>query len=232
MLIIAHRGASRKAPENTLKAFRLAFEQDADGIEFDTYQHDEGIIVFHDKTLERTTNGHGHLLDTSMAELQQLDAGDGERIPLLHSVLNTLPTNTLCNIEIKQLSNVETWVHEVKQAASNASIAPDDLLISSFNHQWLRDISVMWPEVKIGALTASYALDPTYCARTLKASSINIALDVVNEDFVRHAKSHGLAVFVFTVDNPEDMKQLLRWGVTGIFTNVPDEAKQVVDDDS
>ena len=228
MLIIAHRGASTLAPENTLKAFTLAFEQQSDGIEFDTYQHDDAIMVFHDKTLGRTTNGSGFLLQTSLADLKQLDAGEGEVIPTLEEVLATVPDGALCNIEVKHLRNAEAWVQDVKRAVEDAQINPNSLLISSFNHHWLAEISALWPQVAIGALTATYALDATYCARQLKAKSINIELDVVNADFVNAAKQEGLDVYVYTGDEPEDMLQLKLWGVTGIFTNVPEIAKRVV----
>lgn len=228
MLIIAHRGASTHAPENTLKAFTLAFEQHADGIEFDTYQHNDAIVVFHDKTLARTTNGSGLLLQTPLVQLRQLDAGEGEVIPTLEEVLASVPDGALCNIEIKHLHTVGTWVRDVKRAVEDAHINPDTLLISSFNHHWLADISALWPQVSIGALTASYTLDATHCARQLNAKSINIALDIVNADFVDEAKKAGLDVYVYTVDEPEDMLQLKQWGVTGIFTNVPKIAKSVL----
>ena len=133
MLIIAHRGASTLAPENTLKAFTLAFEQQSDGIEFDTYQHDDAIIVFHDKTLGRTTNGSGFLLQTSLADLKQLDAGEGEVIPTLEEVLATVPDGALCNIEVKHLRNAEAWVQDVKRAVEDAQINPNSLLISSLS---------------------------------------------------------------------------------------------------
>lgn len=228
MLIIAHRGASKKAPENTLKAFQLAFQQCADGIEFDTHQHSEGILVFHDKTLERTSNAKGVLLDTPLSQLKQLDVGDGESIPSLLDVLKILPSGVLCNIEIKHLNNVDAWVSEVQHAIKSANVNSDTLLISSFNHHWLAQINQRWPDVNIGALTASYALDSTYCARALKAKSINIAVDVINADFVHDAKKNGLDVYVYTVDLPQDMIKLQQWGVTGIFTNVPDIAQSVL----
>lgn len=228
MLIIAHRGASKKAPENTLKAFQLAFQQFADGIEFDTHQHKDGIIVFHDKTLERTSNGKGLLLDTPLSQLKRLDVGEGESIPSLIDVLQILPEGALCNIEIKHLNNVDAWVSEVQYAIKNANIELDTLLISSFNHHWLAQISQRWPSVNIGALTASYALDSTYCARALNARSINVSIDVVNADFIHEAQKNGLDVYVYTVDLPHDMIKLKQWGVTGIFTNVPDIAKTVL----
>ena len=98
MLIFAHRGASKAAPENTLKAFRLAFEQHADGIEFDTYQHDDGIVVFHDRTLKRRAREPGYLLDASWQALREMDIGEGERIPTLSETLKCVVDNKWCNI--------------------------------------------------------------------------------------------------------------------------------------
>ncbi len=199
MLIFAHRGASKAAPENTLKAFRLAFEQHADGIEFDTYQHDGGIVVFHDRTLKRRAREPGYLLDASWQALREMDIGEGERIPTLSETLKCVVDNKWCNIEIKHLN-------------------------SSFNHHWLHAIAKRWPKVKIGALSASYELDCTASARALNAYSVNIALDAVDKSFVHAALRDGFDVFVYTVDEPRDMLMLREWGVTGIFTNVPDTA--------
>ena len=224
MLIFAHRGASKAAPENTVKAFKLAFEQDADGIEFDTYQHESGIIVFHDRTLTRRARETGYLLDTPWQSLKKMDIGEGERIPSLYETLECVPGSKWCNIEIKHLHDVDSWVNDVKAAVKQSSISADKLLISSFNHHWLKAIARLWPEVKIGALTASYELDCTASARALSAYSVNIALDAVDKQFVQTALQEGFDVFVYTVDEPRDMLMLKEWGVTGIFTNLPNIA--------
>tara|TARA_Y100001001_G_scaffold66901_1_gene64579 strand:- start:1355 stop:2053 length:699 start_codon:yes stop_codon:yes gene_type:complete len=228
MLILAHRGASKAAPENTIKAFRLAFEQNADGIEFDTYQHDSGIIVFHDRTLSRRAREPGYLLDVPWQSLREMNIGDGERIPTLTETLNCVPKDKWCNIEIKHLHDVDSWVKSVKAAVKESNISIDKLLISSFNHHWLNAITHQWPEVKIGALSASYELDCTASARALNAYSVNIALDAVDKQFVQTAQQDGFDVFVYTVDEPRDMLMLKEWGVTGIFTNVPDLALDVL----
>lgn len=224
MRIFAHRGASKAAPENTIKAFNLAFEQGADGIEFDTYQHDSGIIVFHDRLLLRRALTPGYLLDTPWSTLRNLDVGEGEHIPTLVSALATVPKGCWCNIEIKHLECIDTWVTQTKQAIAQSAVAQDQVLISSFNHHWLAGIVARWPEVKIGALTASYELDCTASARALNAYSVNIALDTVEKEFVEKVRLQGFEVYVYTVDEPRDMQQLAAWGVTGIFTNVPDTA--------
>lgn len=228
MRIYAHRGASKQAPENSLKAFKLAFEQQADGIEFDVYQHDSGVIVFHDRTLVRRTKKNGYLLDTPWSVLSTLDIGDGEHIPTLADTFNTVPNGKWCNIEIKHLVDVNHWVREVKSAVSSSQVDVNRLLISSFNHHWLKDIKALWPEVKIGALSASYELDCTASARVLNAYSVNIALDAVDKSFVETVLNAGFHVYVYTVDEPRDILMLAEWGVTGIFTNVPGTARQVL----
>lgn len=228
MLIFAHRGASKAAPENSVKAFNLAFEQNADGIEFDTYQHDSGIVVFHDRTLARRARETGYLLDTQWETLRNMDIGEGERIPTLAEALNCVADNKWCNIEIKHLKDVDGWVREVKIAVRQSDIDTEKLLISSFNHHWLQAIASRWSEVKIGALSASYELDCTASARALHAYSVNIALDAVDKEFVQTAQQEGFDVFVYTVDEPRDMLMLKEWGVAGIFTNVPDTARKVL----
>ena len=225
MLIFAHRGASKAAPENSVKAFNLAFEQNADGIEFDTDQHDSGIVVFHDRTLARRARETGYLLDTQWETLRNMDIGEGERIPTLAEALNCVADNKWCNIEIKHLKDVDGWVREVKIAVRQSDIDTEKLLISSFNHHWLQAIASRWSEVKIGALSASYELDCTASARALHAYSVNIALDAVDKEFVQTAQQEGFDVFVYTVDEPRDMLMLK---VAGIFTNVPDTARKVL----
>ncbi|BFT28979.1 glycerophosphodiester phosphodiesterase [Alteromonas sp. D210916BOD_24] len=231
MLIYAHRGASKAAPENSIKAFTLAFQQDADGIEFDTYQHEGGIVVFHDRMLRRRARVEGYLLDTPWSSLFSLNIGEGEVIPTLAQAIATVPSDKYCNIEIKHLDDVDKWVLEVKSAVQNSALTAKQILVSSFNHHWLLDITKRWPEVNIGALTASYDLDCTASAKALGAYSINIALDAVNPQFVQTATDEGFKVYVYTVDEPRDMMMLAHWGVSGIFTNVPDIAIDVLGQD-
>lgn len=228
MWILGHRGASKAAPENTLAAFALAMAQQAHGIEIDTYQVDGKIVVIHDRWLNRTTNGDGMVTSHSLDYLRSLDAGHGERIPLMHEVFETLPHDALLNIEIKHLSHIESWIDDVKTGLRVSGFPQQNLIISSFNHRWLRSIKHAWPEVKIGALTATYPENGLGFADDLSAYSLHMALDVVDEVYVTEAKQAGLKVLVYTVDHPQDMKMLKSWGVDGIFTNVPDIAREVL----
>ncbi|QPG05392.1 glycerophosphodiester phosphodiesterase [Salinimonas marina] len=229
MWILAHRGASRAAPENTLKAFQLAFDQQADGIEFDTYELDSDIIVFHDKTLRRTTNGTGRLLDKSLSHLRTLNAGDNQQIPLLAEVLALTPTDALCNIEIKQLQAPESWLHKLEAALPAGAQATSNILISSFHHHWLAQIARLKPQLRLGVLTASTPQKSIKKALQMGAYSIHFALETVDEQYVLQAKEAGLKVLVYTVDTPADMLWLQHMGVDGIFTNVPDVALHALD---
>lgn len=224
MWILGHRGASKAAPENTLAAFSLALAQHAHGIELDTYQVDGQIVVIHDRWLNRTTNGAGLVTGQTLPYLMSLNAGNGERIPLLQDVFSLLPHTALFNIEIKHLHCTDSWIATVQQGIRQSGFPVENIIISSFNHRWLRSIQQAWPGVKIGALTATYPENGLGFAEDLSAYSLHMALDVVDENYVREAKQAGLKVLVYTVDHPQDMIMLADWGVDGIFTNVPDIA--------
>lgn len=221
MLILAHRGASRDAPENTLRAFNEAFAQHAHGLELDTYQVARDIMVFHDRWLHRTTNGNGRVADQTVAMLRTLDAGWGERIPFLRDVLAMVPARSVMNIEIKHLHDVPSWLGEFDEGLHHSVLTTDDIIISSFNHRWLHEIKQHRPAMRIGALTANYALSGPQFAVELGAYSLHVTLDMIEEEYVREAHQAGLKVMVYTVDMPEDMLMLKSWGVDGIFTNVP-----------
>ena len=134
--------------------------------------------------------------------------------------LNCVPKDKWCNIETARMRRRQ----RIKHVKGGTASGINDKLLIFFNHHWLQAIALKWPEVKIGALSASYELDCTASARALNAYSVNIALDAVDKQFVQTAQQDGFDVFVYTVDEPRDMLMLKEWGVTGIFTNVPDVA--------
>ncbi|GGF61174.1 glycerophosphodiester phosphodiesterase [Alteromonas lipolytica] len=228
MWILGHRGASAAAPENTLAAFSLAMVQHATGVELDVYQAEDEIVVIHDRWLNRTTNGKGMVTSHPLSYLRSLDAGKGEQIPLLSEVFGILPPYAVLNVEIKHLTNVDSWLRKIREGLAQNRFPAENLIISSFNHRWIRQIKQAWPEVRIGALTATYPENGLGFAHDLDAFSLHMALDVVDECYVKEAHNAGLKVLVYTVDHPEDMQMLKAWGVDGIFTNVPDIARDVL----
>lgn len=227
MLIIAHRGASRLAPENTLAAIEKAVQLGVDAIEIDIHHSEHELVVIHDRWLQRTTNGRGRIRDHSFETIRSFDAGDGQRIPTLWEVMSVIGGRCDLNIELKGIEDVIPVLNLIDQAVAELSFKPEQFLLSAFNHHLLFELKRIRPDLQVGALTASCPLDYAQFATTLQAYSAHICIDAVTQPFVEDAHSRGLAVYVYTVDEPEDMHQLIDWGVDGIFTNLPDLALQI-----
>lgn len=221
MQIIAHRGASGEYPENTLLAFDHAIMQCADAIELDVFVVDGELIVIHDYHLARTTNGTGSIYQHSLAQLMQLDAGSGEKIPTLWQVLQRVQNKLWLNIELKGENTVAPLLAVLQQAEQQLGFDCQQLLISSFNHHLLLQLKHTRPELKLGALTASLPIDYAAFAQQLQAYSVNCDISFINQAFVDDAKARGLKVYVYTVDSADDIARMQQYGVDGIFTNYP-----------
>jgi glycerophosphoryl diester phosphodiesterase len=225
---MAHRGASHDAPENTLKAFKLALAQGAQGIELDTYQVEGQIVVIHDRWLDRTTNGQGMVTRQSMSYIRSLNAGEGESVPLLQEVLAMLPSQAKINIEIKHLYDAALWLNVLYTAVSQHKINEQQIIVSSFNHTWLKQLKLLHPGMQIGALTATYPENGIAFATSLQAYSLHIDIDVADKTYIKSAQDAGLKTLIYTVDKADDMMMLADWGVDGIFTNKPALADKVL----
>ncbi|MBV2130749.1 glycerophosphodiester phosphodiesterase [Arsukibacterium indicum] len=221
MQIIAHRGASGEYPENTLLAIEQAIVQGADAIEIDVFAVQGELLVIHDHHLERTTNGTGSIYQYSLAGLMQLDAGQGQRIPTLWQVLELTHGKCWLNIELKGNNTVAPLLALLDKAEQQLGFDCQQLLISSFNHHLLAVIKLKRPDLKLGALTASLPVDYAAFASQLQAYSVNCDVSFINQAMVDDAKARGLKVYVYTVDQPDDIRRLQEYGVDGIFCNYP-----------
>lgn len=228
MLIFAHRGASGIEPENTLRAIQAAINADVDGIEIDIFEADNALFVIHDRWLQRTTSGSGQITQYQYAELRALDAGLGETIPTLDEVLSLVAGKCLINIELKGVSNIDLLFSYLDNAINTSKLAVNDILLSSFNHRLLYNIHQQRPEFAIGGLTACYPLDYAKFAQQLDAYSVHLDVNFISVNFVKDAHQRGLKVFVYTVDELEDIKAMKALGVDGIFSNFPTTAKSHV----
>jgi glycerophosphoryl diester phosphodiesterase len=223
MVLIGHRGAMGYAPENTLKSFKQALDLNVDMVELDVYRCKTGeLVIIHDDRLERTTNGIGYVEDKTFIELRELDAGEGEKIPLLTEVLDFIDKKVPINIELKGINTAE-GVADIIQEYIVKGWAYNDFLVSSFNHHELSHIKQLLPEIRIGALLIGLPITYAQFAQDLHAYSLNISIEFINQDFVNDAHTRGLKVYVFTVNHPEDMNRLRVLGVDGVFSNVPDK---------
>lgn len=228
MLIFAHRGASADAPENTLLAIDLALEQNADGIEIDVHQLGNELVVIHDRWVQRTTNGNRALTDYTLEELQALDAGQGQYVPTLWQVLQRVKGRCLVNIEVKGVDDVCLVKECINKAINLLNFTDEQFIVSSFNHHLLKEFKNIAPSIKIGALTANNPLGHARFAQELNAYSVNAEVSFIDRAFVSDAHSRGLKMFVYTVDEAEDFVRLQAWGVDGVFSNGPANAKQIL----
>lgn len=228
MLIFAHRGASADAPENTLLAVDTALAQQADGIEIDVHQLGNDLVVIHDRWVSRTTNGSRPLSEYTLEELQTLDAGQGQFVPTLWQVLQQIHGQCLINIEVKGVHDVSLIDVCIKKAVNQLNFKLEQFIISSFNHHLLLAFKSIAPTIKIGALTACNPIKHAHFAQELQAYSVNVEISFIDQAFVIDAHRRGLKIFVYTVDEPEDLLKLQTWGVDGVFSNGPAKARLVL----
>lgn len=227
-LVIGHRGACGYEPENTLLSFSKALELGVDMIELDVYTLKDGhTVVIHDDKVDRTTDGKGYVLDKSFDEIRSLDAGKGERTPTLEEVLDLTDRKAKVNIELKGVGTAEPVSSMIGRYIEEKDWKEDDFLVSSFNHHELRNFKKLRPEIRIGALTVGIPLDYAKFGAELGAYSVNPCIEFVDRNFVDDAHEKGMKVFVWTVNDPDDMERMRDLGVDGIFTNFPDRGKGI-----
>jgi len=228
MKIFAHRGASGLYPENTQSAIKAAVDIHVDGIEVDVQSCLDDYMIIHDTWLDRTTNGRGKVNNLTREQIQQFDAGNGEYVPTLSQLLDWVNNNTLINLELKHTFSLDKFVTLIEASVAANKLSRDNLLVSSFDHHQLMWLKQQLPWVKIGALTASIPINYAEFAQRLHAYSIHIDKNFINHEFVADAKKRDLQVYAYTVDKQEDIEQMLRYGVDGVFTNYPCNTKMIL----
>lgn len=192
----------------------------ADGIEVDVHLHEGELFVIHDSTLDRTTSGSGALRHCSLEQLRTLDAGEGERIPLLREVLDTINARALLNIELKGRRTAGPVLALLEEAVRGGGWSPEDFLLSSFHRSELRQLPGRG--FPIGILYPRSARLFQGLARALGAWSINVPLPHVSPHLVARAHRDGRKILVYTVNSRADMDRVAEWGVDGIITDFPD----------
>ena len=229
MKIIAHRGASGYAPENTLAALKKALLMNVDMIEFDVHALPSGeVILMHDHRLNRTTNGTSYVLDHNFVDLRRLNAGDDEVIPTLEEALDLINRQVPVDIELKGPGGVAA-VAAVITTYLERGWQPHDFLVSSFNHHELQDFKRRMPHIAVAALLEAIPLGYAAFGEELRAVAVCPSDEFINQAYVTDAHSRGLEVYVWTINDIEEVQRLQALGVDGIFTNFPDMARRVID---
>jgi len=220
---IGHRGACGYEPENTLLSFKKALELNVDMIELDVYLCKTGeLVVIHDDKVDRTTNGSGYVKEKSFEELRQLDAGKGEKIPTLQEVLDLTNKKARVNIELKGEGTAKPVSKVIEKYVKEKGWSYDDFLVSSFNHYELLKFSKLNPKVKIGVLIKGTPIGFAEFAEKVNAYSVHLSLEFINKEFVEDAHKRGMKVFVWTVNDTDEMQRMKELGIDGVFSNFPD----------
>ncbi|MAC45911.1 glycerophosphodiester phosphodiesterase [Oceanospirillum beijerinckii] len=217
MRFFAHRGAKFDGPENTLFAIEQAIMAGAEWVEIDIVAHQGRLLVIHDLTLERTTNGAGYIADYPLSYLRSLDAGLGQQVPYLEEVLMLTQGRVKLNIELK--SPGSAGLLAVLLQKNEISFTRSDLLISSFDHRELLHFQQCCPDIELGLLICGTLLDLKATLGPLKVSSVHLSDEFVDPRFVAEIKAQGLAVYVYTVNSLSMLDRLQTLGIDGVFTD-------------
>lgn len=218
IIVVGHRGAAGLEPENTLRSIKRAIDLGVDQVEVDArIAKDRRLVVIHDETVDRTTDGHGYVKDFTLSELRRLDAGKGEYVPTLEEVLRFTQGKVILQIELKVKEVTEPTVHLIESLE-----AEKDVLITSFMHELLEKVHKLNPNLKTGALFSDVQGD--VCQRSLDVHSeaIHVHYRNVNARLVQEAHRRGLKVAVWNPDDEEEMKRMMNLGVDSVGTNRPD----------
>lgn len=248
--VVAHRGASAEAPENTLAAVRRAIARDADLVEVDVQRTKDGaLVLLHDTTLARTTNVRRMfprrapwlVSDFTADEIARLDAGSwfspqhaGERIPTLEQLVEVLrPSRTGLLLELKAVALHPGLADDVAHALRavpgylDTAVSSGRLVVESFDHDAVRRHKQLEPSVPVGVLGTPHRAE--LGALATWADQVNPVHWSVRRSYVETVRRHGMGCQVWTVNRPESMRRALGLGVTGVITNHPVALRQVVD---
>lgn len=229
-MVIAHRGASHYAPENTVAAAELAWEQGADAVEIDVHlTADDQIVVMHDKDTERTAGEKFILSETLMDSLRMLEVGGfkaekytGEPIPLLNDIVKTLPDDKTLFVEIKS----EKKIVPVLEEAFGDHSKEDQFVFIAFDYETIKAAKKAFPENGAYWLSSQFKADIRTELQRVKDDGIdgvNLKYSIITPEVMAIAQELGLEVYAWTVDDQGKARELQAIGVKGITTNMPDQ---------
>jgi glycerophosphoryl diester phosphodiesterase len=216
MMIMGHRGAAALEPENTLLSIRRAMDLGVDAVEVDVHlTRDKQIVVIHDETVERTTNGSGPVAGYDLDGIQKLDAGKGQRIPTLQEVIDLVRAKVRLVVELKGPGT---------EAPVTALIRENDFFqdsyVISFWHKMVQRVKQSEPRIKTGVLLVGCPVDVSIATRA-GADALVMRYNFVDKEFVEMAHAQSLKVFVWNIDDRSLVAPYAAMGVDGIGTNDP-----------
>jgi glycerophosphoryl diester phosphodiesterase len=223
LLKIGHRGAKGYLAENTLESIQKAMSFGVDAIEIDVHRCKTGeLVVIHDFTLDRTTNGSGEVAKKSLTEIKALKVEDEFEISLLTEVLDFIEGKCTINIELKGLNTATATAKIIKKYIAEKNWTYKDFIVSSFQKNELFQMRKLDKNVALGILSKASVTEAIELGKLLKASAIHPSLGIITRDNVKASHKAGFNVNVWTVNEPEDIQRMREFGVDGIISDFPD----------
>ncbi|MGM0932113.1 MAG: glycerophosphodiester phosphodiesterase [Bacteroidota bacterium] len=223
ILKIGHRGAKGLLAENTLESIQKAIDLGVDAIEIDVHRCKTGeIVVFHDFTLDRTTNGSGEIAKKSREELKLLKVEEYFHIPLLTEVLDLIEGKCSINVELKGLNTAVGTSEIIQKYIAKGNWKYQDFIVSSFQKNELFQIKQFDEKVPLGVLSKASVSEAIELGKLLNAQAIHPSLGIITRDSVKNSHQAGFKVNVWTVNEPDDITRMINFGVDGIISDFPD----------
>ncbi|MFK7783012.1 glycerophosphodiester phosphodiesterase [Psychroserpens sp.] len=223
LLKIGHRGVKAHVAENTIASVKKALEFGVDAIEIDVHKCASGeLVVFHDFTLDRMTNGSGEVNKHTLTQLKKLKVENKYRIPTLEEVLNVIDRQCILNIELKGSETAMPTCKTISEYIETKYWNLNHFLISSFQHQELKTVYNINPQLRLGVLTKASVSDAIAYAKTIDAHAIHPNVALLSKDNVTLAQNKGYKVITWTVNNQQTIERVKGYGVDGIISDNPE----------
>jgi glycerophosphoryl diester phosphodiesterase len=223
ILKIGHRGAKGYEPENTLVSFEKAIQMGADGIELDVHLSSDGhLVVIHDETIDRTTNGKGIVNQMTLRELKSFCINDKHEIPTLQEVLDLVNKRCFINIELKNQDTAEKAVQLIEKYVSDKNWNHTHFIVSSFDWNALQQVRFLNENIRIGVLTETDLDLAISFARFMKAEALHPDFQLLTREYVSKIQEKGIQIFPWTVNEIEEIERMKSFHVNGIITDFLD----------
>ena len=223
MIKIAHRGAKAYEPENTLAAFAKAIELRSDAIEFDVHLSADGeVVVIHDETVDRITDGIGFVKNLSLSELKKMKIYGIHEIPTLSDTLDFVNQRCLVNIELKSFETAEPVAKLIEYYVTQKNWKYSQFLISSFDWTALQKVRDLHAEIPLGVLTETDLELAIGFAEFVKAETIHPYFHLLTAENTLQMQQKGFKVFAWTVNELEDIRKIKSFKANGIISDFPD----------
>lgn len=220
---IGHRGAKGHIAENTLESFQKALELGVDGIELDVHVCASGeLVVFHDFTVDRMTNGSGEIHKLTLQELKKLKVSGRHDIPTLEEVFTLINRRCWINVELKGHGTAAPACELIAKFISEKGWHTEDFIVSSFQKEELEAVRKINPDIRLGVLSQASVEQAISWADELSAYAIHPHFSLLTDDNITEAKNKGYKINIWTLNHEEDIKRFESYNIDGIISDFPD----------